>query len=317
MRFLLTLLLITAAVFSPLTANASGTPVGAHAPTVPGKLISTIDELAAKFDPQVCATCHEQIYEEWKQSGHGHSFSTTRVIQTWRTFVRQGLEKEKNYTKMDLKSHCMWCHAPHIKYASDELVAQIIDMVLVAADSPEASKRDAAVKELSKLNLNCYGCHNLFALQNEGYWSNNTAEGAIYGPRGEEDPTDPKHADFKTIKSSNLTSVNMCATCHHGCPDSVPFWQCQTVYTSYVEDYALKGGKERCQDCHMKPAEPGDPSSHKFPGVHDKDFFASALDMEIEAAATHSVDNYKNELVPTLDLNVKITSNAGHGTPNG
>lgn len=316
MRFLLTLFLVVTAAVIPLSANASGTSAGAHAPTVPGKLISTIDELAAKFDPQVCATCHEQIYEEWSHSGHGHSFSTSRVVQTWRTFVRQGLEREGKYTKMDLKTNCLWCHAPQIKYASDELVAQIIDMILVAADSPETSKRDAAVKELSKLNLNCYGCHNMFALQNEGYWSNNTVEGAVYGPSGD-DPTEPIHADFKTIKSNNLRSVNMCATCHHGCPDSVPFWQCQTIYTSYVEDYALKGGKDRCQDCHMKPAEAGDPKSHKFPGVHDKDFFANALNIEIEAVPTHSINNYRNEINPTLDLNVKLINHAGHSTPNG
>jgi hypothetical protein len=316
MRFLLTLFLLIALALIPLSAYASESASGAHGPTVPGELISTIDELAAKFDPKVCSDCHEQIYEEWTNSAHSQSFTDPRVLQTWRTFIKQGLDREEHLTKMDIKSHCLWCHAPHIKYATDELVSEIIDLIIQSVDDPQKSKRETAVKELSKLNLNCYGCHNMFALK-DGYWGNKGEEGAIYGPRGDEDPAEATHEDFKTIKSDHLTSVNMCARCHHGCPDSVPFWQCRTLYSSYVENYALKGGKETCQGCHMKPADPEDPKNHRFPGVNDKDFFANALEIDIEAEATHFINNYKNELAPTLCLNVKITSHSGHGLPNG
>ncbi len=315
MRFLLILFLLITVALIPVSARASGEAAGAHAPTVTGELISSFDELTAKLDPKVCADCHDQIYEEWTQSGHGRAFSTPRVLQTWRTFIKQGLEREGK-SKMEIKSHCLWCHAPVIKFATDELVSNIIDKIITSVDDPDASKREAAVNDLSKLNLNCYGCHNMFSLK-DGFWGNKPEEGTIYGPRGETDPKDPKHADFKTDKSDYLTSVNFCAQCHHGCPDSVPFWQCKTLYSSYVENYALKGGKEKCQDCHMKPASPDDPRSHKFPGVHDKDFFAGAIDMVIEAETTHFINNYKNELTPTLCLNVKITSRSGHGLPNG
>lgn len=316
MRFLLRIFLLISVALIPLSALASGPGAGTHAPTVPGELVSTIDELAAKFDPQVCADCHEQIYDDWTHSGHSRAFSTQRVLQTWRTFIEQGLEREPGLSRMDIKSHCLWCHAPAIKYASDELVSQIIDLIIDSVDAPAQATKDAAVKELSKLNLNCYGCHNLFSVP-DGYWSNAHEEGTIYGPRGDTDPNDPKHADFKTVKSPYLTSVTFCARCHHGCPDSVPFWQCRTLYTSYVENYALKGGKERCQDCHMKPADPEDPKSHRFPGVHDKDFFASAMEMVIEAETSHFINNYKNELTPALCLNVKVISHSGHGLPNG
>jgi len=316
MRFTLRIFLLISVALIPLSAYASGSGSGAHAPTVPGELYSTIDELAAKFDPKVCADCHEQTYDEWTHSGHGRAFSTERVLQTWRTFIKQGLEKESHMSKMDIKSHCLWCHAPAVKYATDDLVAQIIDLIIQAVDDPAQAKKDAAVKELSKLNLNCYGCHNMFALR-DSYWGNTHEEATIYGPRGDTDPKDPKHADFKTEKSEYLGSVNFCARCHHGCPDSVPFWQCQTLYTSYVENYALKGGKDKCSDCHMKPADPEDPKSHRFPGVHDKDFFANAMDIAIEAESTHFINNYKNELTPTLCLNVKVTSHSGHGLPNG
>ena len=312
MRFLLTLCLLFSAAIIPASALATG----AHSPTVPGKLAATLDELAARFDPTVCADCHEQIYEEWSQSMHSKSFIDPRVIQTWRTFIKQGLEKEAGMTKMDMKNNCMWCHAPYIKYADDKLVSEIIDMVLTAADDPDESKRDAAVKQLSKLNLNCYGCHNLFAVK-DGYWGNKPEEGAIYGPRGEDDPEEAKHEDFKTIKSDFLTTSKFCASCHHGCPDSVPFSQCPTVYSSYKQEYLDKGGKETCQDCHMKPDDPDDPKSHKFKGAHDKDFFAAAMELEIDADTTQVVSHYKNEITPTLAFNVKLTNRSGHGIPYG
>jgi hypothetical protein len=326
MRFLLTLLLLISLAFIPLSVSASGSGTGAHGPTVHGEtLINSLDELAERFDTTVCADCHEEIYEDWTHSGHGRAFSTERVLQTWRTFIKQGLEKEDHLDKMAIKSHCLWCHAPHIKYATDELVSEIIGMIITAVDDPDESKREATKKELSKLNLNCYGCHNMFALK-DGYWGNKPEKLAIYGPRGEQDPEELAHevetnlgTITKTIKSEYLTSPQFCARCHHGCPDSVPFWQCQTLYTSYMENYVDKGGDKRCQDCHMKREDddPDNPRRHTFPGVHDKDFFADALEIEIEAETTQYINNYKNELTPTLCLNVKMTSHSGHGLPNG
>ena len=58
-------------------------------------------------------------------------------------------------------------------------------------------------------------------------------------------------------------------------------------------------------------------ASHSFPGVHDKKFFGDAMDINIEAELTHTINNYGNELSPTLCLDVILTSNSGHGLPNG
>lgn len=325
MRLLLTLFLLISVASIPFSAHSTGTTPGAHGPTVSGELISTIDELAAKFDPKVCADCHKQIYEEWTHSGHGNAFSTERVLQTFRTFIKQGLEKEDHFDKMDMKSHCLWCHAPVIKYATDDLVVEIIDLIIQAVDDPNELKRTAAKKELSKLNLDCYGCHNMFALEG-GYWENKGEEGAIYGPRGEAEPDELTHEVEtssgiinKTIKSDFLTTTKFCARCHHGFPDSIPFSQVRTLYASYMENYVDKGGKERCQDCHMKREDndPDNPRGHSFPGVNDKDFFASAMEIEIEAEQTQFINNFKNALTPTLCLKVKITSHSGHGLPYG
>ena len=58
-------------------------------------------------------------------------------------------------------------------------------------------------------------------------------------------------------------------------------------------------------------------ASHSFPGVHDKKFFGDAMEITIDAEITHFINNYKNELSPTLCLDVILASNSGHGLPNG
>ncbi len=329
MRSILSLFLLIVVALIPLTADASSSQGGAHAPTVPDStaLVSTIDELAAMFNSEQCGECHEEIYEQWKHSGKSHAFSTERVRQTWRTFIKQGLDKEQkkdwsgsHVNRMSLKSHCMWCHEPRIKYATDDLVAELIDLIIVSVDDPDQAKRDSAVTELSKLNLGCYGCHNMFAIK-DGYWGNKPVVDAIYGPTGEVDQENHQEnveGVNQTLKSEYLTESKYCARCHHGCPDSVPFWQCRTLYTSYLENYKTnKGGDKRCQDCHM-PIDPEiEMASHRFPGVHDKQFFGDAMDINIEAEISHFINNYKNELTPALCLNVIMTSNSGHGLPNG
>jgi hypothetical protein len=327
--FLISFLLISVALI-PVSSLAVGvTGQRAHGPTVPDdvELVSTIDELAAMFNSEQCAECHEEIYEQWKNSGKFRSFSTERVRQTWRTFIKQGLERETKadwsgepVNRMSLKSHCLWCHEPRIKYATDELVAEIIDMIVASVDDPDKAKRDEAVQQLSKLNLGCYGCHNMFAIK-DGYWGNKPVVDAIYGPTGEVDQTNHQEnveGINQTLKSEYLKESKYCARCHHGCPDSVPHWQCRTLYTSYLENYKTNlGGDKRCQDCHM-PIDPEiEMASHRFPGVHDKEFFGNAMDIGIKAEITHFINNYKNELTPTLCLDVILTSKSGHGLPNG
>ena len=334
MRFILTVFMLISLALVPIAVDASSSQGRARMPVVPEpvQLINTIDELAAKFDPAICGECHEEIYEQWKHSGKSHSFSSERVLQTWRTFIKQGLDREKKLdwdgsemSRMSIKSRCLWCHEPRIKYATDKLVAEIIDMIIISVDDPDQAKRDAAVNQLSKLNLGCYGCHNMFALQEKpdgsgGYWGNEPKMDAIYGPTGDveqENHQENVEGINQTLKSEYLTESKYCARCHHGCPDSVPFWQCKSLYTSYQENYVAKGGDKRCQDCHMKIDPEIEMASHSFPGVKDKKFFADALDIAIDAKITHFINNYKNELTPALRLDVTITSNSGHGLPNG
>jgi hypothetical protein len=276
-----------------------------HQPALAKKAV-TIDELAAMYDIKLCAECHTDKYEEWKTSSMGNSLADSRVLMGMRTFIRLALDREKELGRKDL-AICLNCHIPQIKDASTELVLHIGDLILTAVEDADGAKRETARKELSKLNLNCLGCHNL---KGTGFDSQ-PQERVIYGPR-KLGFSPHEGFGFKTIRSDLFTTSEFCAQCHH-CPPDVPWKQCPTLYTSYVDDFVKKGRSETCQDCHMN----GKKLSHKFLGPNDPDFLRSAVELTINARPTRYIDIYENEKMPAVILEVAVRNHAGHEIPHG
>ncbi|MBI4697748.1 MAG: hypothetical protein HY758_02215 [Nitrospirae bacterium] len=266
---------------------------------------ATIDELVAPYDSSKCADCHEDIHKEWQGSWHGQSIVDPRVLKTFRTFILSGLDKSQAKRK-DLKDVCLGCHAPQIRDASEELVIKIGEMIVTAVDDKDAAKREAAIKELSKLNINCIACHNQYAVAD-----GNPQPKTIYGPGKAKEPPHKDEFGFDTVKSEYLKSSKFCGKCH-GC--ELPSKECPTLYSSYEEHYMAHGGKETCQGCHMKGEEY---ANHKFPGIYDKDFVKEAISIDITANTTEYVYHLENKIVPGVVVNVKLSSHSGHGMPHG
>ncbi|MDP3296740.1 MAG: multiheme c-type cytochrome ExtKL [Thermodesulfovibrionia bacterium] len=276
-----------------------------------GAAVNTIDELAEmyKIDAK-CIECHEDIYDEWKDSWHGKSIIDSRVLRTWRTFILSGLDKSKG-TRRDLKDICLPCHVPQIKDASDELVVKIADLVVTAVEDKDEAKRESAKKELSKLNINCIICHNMKATPD-----GKPVAGAIYGPKGPEkiDAAPHEEEKIKSIKSEFMATSEFCAGCHHGCPPDLPSSICPTKYTSYKEEFLPRGGKETCQECHMK----GEVfKSHKFPGISEVDYAKEGIDLKLTVRPTTFVYHLENRMVPAVVVKVEVTNKTGHGIPYG
>ncbi len=276
------------------------------------KQAETIDELAALTNIEQCAECHEEIHNEWKDSWHGKSLIDSRVIRTWRTFIINGLDKD-GLPRAALKDMCLPCHAPQTKYAAPEVSAKIAELILVAADDPDQNKKDSAIKELSKININCIICHNMKAVPD-----GKAQAGIIYGPRGpdEIDASSHEESGIKSLKSDFMKTSKFCAECHHGCPPGMPSERCPTQWTSYNEDYLKHGGKETCQGCHMKMTE-DDYKSHKFPGIRDIEFAKTGIDLKLHAFKTEYVNHLDNKIVPAVILTAQVTNKAGHGIPHG
>jgi hypothetical protein len=270
------------------------------------KKAATIDELTEMYNIRLCAECHADKYEEWKTSTMGNSIADPRVLRGMRTFIRLALDQEKELGRKDL-TICLNCHIPQIKDATPDLVLHIGDLVLTAVEDPDGAKRDAAIKELSRLNLNCLGCHNL---KGTGF-NSPPQEKTIYGPKNLE--FSPHEGfGFRTVQSKLFTTAEFCAQCHH-CPPDVPWKQCPTIYTSYIDDFIKKGRSETCQDCHME----GKKLSHKFLGPNNPDFLRSSVSLTVNARPTRYIDIYENKKMPALVLQVAVRNHAGHEIPHG
>jgi hypothetical protein len=270
------------------------------------KKADTIDELVAMYDITPCADCHEDKHDEWKTSTMGNSVIDPRVLRGWRTFIKLELDQEETLSRKDL-TICLNCHVPHIKDASEKLIVDIAGLVITAVEHTESSKREAAKKELSKLNLNCLGCHNLKA---RGF-NKQPEPGVIYVPN-DIDTDAHEEAGYKTIKSEFMKTSDFCAQCHH-CPPEVPWESCPTLYTTYIEDFIGKGRKETCQECHMM----GEEKSHKFLGPENSDFLKSAVTLTLNARPTKYVDTYEGRMIPALAIKINLTNNSGHTIPHG
>lgn len=273
---------------------------------------NTIDELAAMYSIEACVDCHEDIHDEWKNSWHAKSIVDSRVLRTWRTFILGGLDKSETAKRKDLKDVCLPCHAPTTKDASDELITQITDLIVTAVDDKDKAKRESAKKELSKLNINCLGCHNLKALAN-----GNPDPKTVYGPNGLSDPDDNPHKDemgWESVKEERMKTSKICADCHHGCPPGMPSSICPTLYTSYEEKYLARGGDKTCQECHMR--KDGE-ISHRFPGIYETEFAATGIELTLNATPTTYVYHLENRFVPAVVVEVAAKNTSGHGIPHG
>lgn len=311
MRLFLALILLISVIFIPQYVLA--------------QTAKTIDELVKMYDETPCLECHKDINDipnEWKNSKHANSIVDPNVLKTWRTFITQGLDYEKQ--PREWLMGCLQCHAPQIKDASPELVKQIADMVVTAVDDADKAKRDEAIKELSKLNINCLSCHNYvrvaYPFTPDVDLKSKTTK-TVYVAKDNENAKENMGGEgFEIIKSEAIKKSEMCAACHHGCPPEETSKTCPTQYTSYIEDYrGKKDGKEACQGCHMKEVEKEGVKwrSHAFLGSRDSNLFAKYIDININPMPTTYIDHLKGERAPALVVNVEVVNNGGHGIPHG
>src|SRR5574341_195642 len=122
----------------------------------------TVDELAKMYDVSACKKCHKEIFEEWEKSIHARSLiGTGRTMATIKTAITDGMMKdwaksgikEVKDIKVEHMLHCLKCHLPQLKDATDAVAQQIAK---AAIDGDDAT--------LAKVNINCIICHNRKAL---------------------------------------------------------------------------------------------------------------------------------------------------------
>lgn len=292
---LLTLLVLPLALFAEDTSTANKP--------------STMDELVAPVDSSKCMECHDEIHEDWSKSWHAKAVIDPRTIRTFRTFILRGVDSLPEVKRTILKDMCLMCHAPAATAASDELAAQIADWVVTAVDDEDAAKREAATKELAKLNINCITCHGM-----KNPVAGKIIPNTIFGPGDAEETPHKEEFGYDTVKSENMKDSTFCEPCHHGCPPGIPSSVCPTQWTSYMEHYVAHGGTKSCQDCHMRDEDWG---SHRFPGIYETEFAKKGIELTLHATPTKYIYHLENKAVPAITMNVQAKNVSGHGIPHG
>jgi hypothetical protein len=276
----------------------------------------TIAELAAMYDSSSCMECHTEVHEQWQKSLHARSIfghaEVGRTAATLKTTIENGL---KDWAYSGVKSPedvgvkhlmiCAKCHLPQLQEAEDSVAKEIVKNVYAFADKGD----EKAGQALQSLNIGCTICHGRNAIVHK--WTDGYPQkDAVYGSKDgkHDDPAHPMMKQSKIMKESIL-----CGQCHGLGPNlelDNPT-QCATLYGSHLFAYIPEGGKETCQECHMRKSGLG----HNIQSYRSPEMAKLALDINVEVQALQWRD--VTTTTPMAYVTVGLMNKAGHAIPDG
>lgn len=256
----------------------------------------SLPQLIEMFNPSRCKECHGEIYAQWEKSHHARSIMDIFMDR----YLQKGVLSVK--TPQDATRNnfpCFQCHFPQLAYATDKVASEIAAAIL---------SNDKTT--MGKLNISCLVCHH-----QKGAIHGYPEKGVLYGT---DTVSDHEDEAYPTIQASPLMKQSvMCGQCHGLGPVfglEYPV-QCATLYGSYLHAYVPSGGTQTCQECHMKEADHTCPPNFKDRSDTSRRL-AQALPMEVEAMF-YRPQITPGKAVPTVVVETRITSRAGHRIPDG
>ncbi|MBI4456632.1 MAG: hypothetical protein HY644_12130 [Acidobacteria bacterium] len=257
-----------------------------------------------------CKACHSSHYQEWERSYHAKTMVAMHAgFKRYITTQEQAKGRALNRNEL---MGCVGCHAPAMRFSSDEDFARLAQ--LVKTDQREA---------LAGLSVDCVACH---ALSASGHPEVKPPEGidkqVYYGTI--KNPVNPGHG---AQYASQMEKSEFCKSCHtYVTPADMKVsadWDivCSLTFDAWAAGpygpKAAKADMRECQSCHMekkdgKAAEiDGVPtrkvSSHLFPGWHDAAALRGATEIALATKAGAGGDT---------ELIVTINNKAGHRLPD-
>lgn len=233
---------------------------------------------------EVCARCHQDIYDVWKDSMHAKSVDDPVFMADFiMVQLRQGKE---------LKPYCLSCHAPTTVATGD------FDLR----------------SGFSKEGVTCDFCHTVsgLGLPGQGDYYKVDPGPVKYGPF--KDAESPAH---DTEFSDNHAKSEFCAGCHQLVNKNGV--AVMSTFTEWKESQYAKEGIQ-CQNCHMpivydmKVVDPSIKESshfvtaHEFRGGHSLINLTHAADIETDVQTSGRV----------ATVTTRITnSESGHKLPTG
>lgn len=261
---------------------------------------------------ETCAECHEEIYDQWKQSMHAKSTALKDPIHaTFYKAVVGNPTLEDVRTKEGKYPVCLQCHAP-------------------AAAKEQKTKLDAQTS--FNEGVNCVACHTITHFKGTkkpggglrlGVEAYEFSDQVLQGPRGF---GKKKHANFSSKQANAPDVANnpavfrtsaACMGCHDQRTNSNKVPLCATG-----DEVMSAGGSSTCQSCHMAVVD-GLPN-HTMSGGHSPEVVAKGIVMTMETRKTgdsiHAVVVVQNLLphnfptgAPFRNFYIKVKAYDEHG----
>lgn len=244
---------------------------------------------------EVCQSCHNDIYQQWKQSMMSQAFTHHwDEIEYFELAVPHG-EIDPMYKPV--ADGCNGCHTPMAFLAGD-----------VPPQRPEENTR-------ANDGVNCEVCHSIKSFEGDVPFNFNYASdpGKVkYGPK--DGLESPHHI---TEKIDFMSEAEYCGTCHN---EKNPYdvWVKSTQLEWAEGPYAEQG--VTCHQCHMpkaigqnaKMSESSLVSQHLFHGAHDPGKVASVIEIRMHPSEREV------EIDDGVVINVQLfNAKTGHKFPSG
>lgn len=258
---------------------------------------------AAKLN---CANCHEQMYQEWRASGHANSVKNRRFLSLYDGSDWRGRENVGWNLMSDFPigvGVCSTCHGPSLEFDD----AAFHDLRLATG--------------VAALGVHCDFCHKVREVNipspglthgRDGLSLLRPEEGQVFlGPR---DDVDTGDAAFAPVYQKSV----FCASCHEGIVFGVHVY---STYSEWLGSSAAKSGQS-CQSCHMAPT--GD-MTNAAPGN-------GGIERDPATLASHcDLGSRRDRLRASVDIDLQIesrgadvcavvivgTRDVGHDVPTG
>lgn len=236
--------------------------------------LTTLPPGLASLSAQTCNACHYAAHDTWETSAHAHAWSS----DGYQTALKSA----------GSSTACLSCHLP-LAAQHDQLAAGYVDGDL---SRPQMQPNPAFDASLMSEGVTCAACH----VRGDAILGTHTST----------------NAPHRTLASAELTSPEMCATCHQL---SWPGGD-RPFYDTYGEwkasKYATAG--VTCQACHMAPTAGATlPGSNGAAPSH-------ASHADVARALTTLVTLPSAVVQRGQALNVKVSllnTGAGHSVPTG
>ena len=233
---------------------------------------------AQSFEPaSECASCHERINSEWRESRHAHSSAQNNPI--YAAMLSWAGDAEMGAT-------CGKCHEP---------IA-----TLTAADDP-----------LRHEGVTCDFCHATKLTVTGGRtWFEPGPANSKYGPW--DDAISSSHA---CIQSTLHSQSSFCLACHGNSENVHGVTFCSTGLEYQRSSFARKGVS--CQDCHMPAIEgKAAPTGKLRQAVHKHQFYGAYDEEMLRDCATLEIDATQNGESVSVWIRLTNQS-VGHHLPTG